>query len=210
MSFQIDFRPASERFSCHSATERLAKAVAMKFSEKCTRELQSIVEQAVSGPDGVPGAVVVVLAKDGSELFVHAAGKRGVSSTEDMTPDNVFWMASCTKMITAVACMQQVEKGVLNLDDSEQLENLCPEFKSLKVLGKNGELEPKINGITLRMLLTHTSGFGYSFFNERLRDWSFPIGIDEFSGDAAEFNVPLLFQPGERWEYGVRLAKNTG
>ncbi len=77
-----------------------------------------------------------------------------------MATDNVFWIASCTKMLTALACMQQVERGVLKLDDSEQLENLCPELKSLKVLNKHGKLETKRNGITLRMLLTHTAGFG--------------------------------------------------
>jgi CubicO group peptidase (beta-lactamase class C family) len=121
-----------------------------------------------------------------------------------MTLDNVYWIASCTKMLTGIACMQLVEQGKLKLDDGEHIENLCPELKKLKVLKPDGSLEEKKNGITLRMLLTHTAGFGYTFFNERLRDWSHPAGADEFSGRIEDImTLPLLFQPGEGWEYGV-------
>ena len=90
-----------------------------------------------------------------------------------------------------------------NDDDGDQLEGLCPELKTLKVLKKDKTLEEKKKQITLRMLLTHTAGFGYSFFNERLRDWGIPAGIDEFSGRVEDMISPLLFQPGEGWEYGV-------
>lgn len=121
-----------------------------------------------------------------------------------MTLDTIFWIASCTKMLTGVACMQLVEQGLLKLDDSEETERLCPELRELKVLLPDGTLEEKKMGITLRMLLTHTAGFGYSFFNERLRDWAFPAGLDEFSGRFDDLKTPLLFQPGTDWEYGVR------
>ncbi|KAK5006244.1 hypothetical protein LTR28_006723 [Elasticomyces elasticus] len=56
------------------------------------------------------------------------------------------------------------------------------------------------------MLLNHTAGFGYTFFNERLRDFGRPVGYDEFSGDAWDLlDQPLVNQPGERWEYGVNI-----
>ncbi|KYK57373.1 hypothetical protein DCS_04382 [Drechmeria coniospora] len=178
----------------------------MQFSAKVNEQLRSIVDEAtLAGPDGIPGATVVIVADDGSEPFVHSAGRRGLVSTEDMTVDHVFWMASCTKMLTGLACMQLVERGLMRLDDSDQLEALFPEWKNLQVLREDGELVPKRKGITLRMLLTHTAGFGYSFTNERLRNWSFPAGIDEFSGYAEDINQPLLFQPGEGWEYGINL-----
>jgi hypothetical protein len=80
-------------------------------------------------------------------------------------------------------------------------------LKKLRVLQPDGTLGEKKNAITLRMLLTHTAGFGYTFFNERLRDWAFPVGVDEFSGRIEDMNVPLLFQPGDGWEYGVSLTK---
>lgn len=52
---------------------------------------------------GLPGATVVVVGKDGNELFAHSAGRRGVASLEDMTLDNAFWIASCTKAVTGIA-----------------------------------------------------------------------------------------------------------
>lgn len=73
-----------------------------------------------------------------------------------MTLDNVFWIASCTKMIAGIACMQLVEQGKLHLDDGDEIEKLLPEFKDLKVLQKDGTLVEKKRKITLRMLLTHT------------------------------------------------------
>ncbi|ETI26882.1 hypothetical protein G647_09981 [Cladophialophora carrionii CBS 160.54] len=154
---------------------------------------------------GLPGVVAVAIGKDGKELFAHAAGKRGFGSKEPMTLDNIFWIASCTKMITGVACMQLVEQGRLSLDDADQVASLCPEIKNLSVLQADGELVPAKKGVTLRMLLAHTAGFGYTFFNEGLRDHSKPVGYDEFSGHIKDLVQPLVHQPGEGWEYGVNI-----
>ncbi|ROV90549.1 hypothetical protein VSDG_07464 [Cytospora chrysosperma] len=178
----------------------------MPLTEKTLNTLRSAVDSACNDRrKGVPGAAVVVVGKDGEELFAHSSGQRGVASREDMTLDSVFWIASCTKMITGIACMQLVEKGLLRLDDGEQIEGLCPELRSLKVLREDGTLEEKKRSITLRMMLTHTAGFGYTFFNEKLRDWSYPAGVDEISGRFEDVMTPLVFQPGEGWEYGVGI-----
>lgn len=175
------------------------------FSSQTISTLRSTVEAACSDHrTGLPGATVVVVGRDGQELFAHSAGRRGVASAEPMSLDNVFWIASCTKAVTGIACMQLVERGLLSLDDGEQVEGLCPELKTLEVLREDGTPEAKKKAITLRMLLTHTAGFGYAFFNERLRDWGHPAGLDEFSGRVEDMVSPLLFQPGEGWEYGVR------
>ncbi|KAI5922091.1 beta-lactamase family protein [Camillea tinctor] len=169
-------------------------------------ELRSLIDASCKNEKtGIPGVTVVVVDKTGNKLFEHSAGKRGVISSDPMSPENIFWIASSTKMLVGLACMQLVEKGLLNLDDGEQLENICPELKTIQVLQPDGSLKNKNKSITLRMLLTHTSGFGYTFFNERLRDWSLPIGIDEFSGRFNDILMPLLFQPGEGWEYGVGI-----
>lgn len=177
----------------------------MSLSAQSVDALRNLVDSSCADPKtNIPGATVVVIGKDGKELFSHSAGKRGVTSDEPVTSETIFWIASCTKMLAGVACMQLVERGILSLDDGDQIEEkLCPELKSLKVLKPDGTLEEKKNKITLRMLLTHTAGFGYTFFNERLRDWSYPAGIDEFSGRFEDMKMPLLFQPGEGWEYGV-------
>lgn len=182
----------------------------MSFSEEAVSELRSIIDQSIATSDGepssstIPGTTFVVVDRKGTELFAYSAGKRGIKSQEPMTLDNIFHIASCTKMVAALACMQLVEKGILKLDDAAQVEELCPELKDIKVLKDDGTFEDKKRGITLRMLLTHTAGFGYTFFDETLRDWSHPVGIDEFSGDIKDIlKIPLRFQPGERWQYGV-------
>ncbi|KAI0120651.1 beta-lactamase/transpeptidase-like protein [Xylariales sp. AK1849] len=178
----------------------------MSLDAQVTSHLRGIIDKACGDQkSGIPGATVVVVGKDGNELFAYSAGKRGTGSNDNMTLDNIFWIASCTKMLVGVACMQLVEQGILRLDDEEQTERLCPELKNIKVLRPDGSLEEKKRAITLRMLLSHTAGFGYTFFSERLRQWSYPVGVDEFSGRIEDVKLPLLFQPGEGWEYGVGI-----
>ncbi|RSM08664.1 hypothetical protein CDV31_008006 [Fusarium ambrosium] len=113
--------------------------------------------------------------------------------------DQVYWFASCTKLVTAIACMQLVEQGKLALDDSNQLEGFCPELRDVKVLESDGLMTEKNKRITLRMLLTHTAGFGYSFLNKRLDSYN------EFSGSSSDMHQPLVNQPGERFEYGISM-----
>jgi len=128
-----------------------------KLSTEAVNTITQIVENAVADKQkGLPGTTVVVVGKDGKDLFAHAAGTRGVQSSEPMTLDSIYWIASCSKMITGVACMQLVEQGVLALDDAGQAEKLCPELKDVKVLQDGGQLVEKKRPITLRMLLSHT------------------------------------------------------
>jgi CubicO group peptidase (beta-lactamase class C family) len=129
----------------------------MSLSSEVIQNLKKSVDAACADPKtSIPGTSVVVVGKDGKELFAYAAGKRGVASSENMTLDSVFWIASCTKMIAGLACMQLVEQGKLHLDDGEEMEQLVPELKEIKVLQKDGSLVEKKRKITLRMLLSHT------------------------------------------------------
>jgi CubicO group peptidase (beta-lactamase class C family) len=151
-----------------------------KLSAQSVQALEKITENAVADPEtDIPGTTVVVVGKDGKELFAHAAGKRGFGSKEPMTLDSIYWIASCTKMITGISCMQLVERGVLKLDDAAQVEKLCPELKDLKVLQKDGSLVDKKRGITLRMLLSHTG------------EWCFhiAISIDKGSNTIADCEI---------------------
>ncbi|KAL7947089.1 hypothetical protein V8C42DRAFT_352477 [Trichoderma barbatum] len=179
----------------------------MPFNTETLSKLQATVNKACIDPKvDIPGVTVVVVDKNGTELFAHSAGKRGLASKDPMTLESIFWIASCTKMLTGLACMQLVEQGILKLDDGDHLENILPELKDVKVLREDGTYEAKNKKITLRMLLSHTSGFGYTFFNERLRNWTFPAGANEFSGRIEDIiSLPLLFQPGEGWEYGTGI-----
>jgi CubicO group peptidase (beta-lactamase class C family) len=123
--------------------------------------LRQRLREAVSNPTrDIPGAVVCIVNKEGQLIFSEAAGKVGANSLESMTLDNLFWLASSTKLILGIACMQLVERGLLHLDDPNQVEDLCPRLKTVPVLervanGKCYYVEKK-HRITLRMLLSHT------------------------------------------------------
>lgn len=195
----------------------------MALSTEAVANLKTTFDSACGDENkGIPGLVAVAVGKDGKEIFAHASGKRGYGTNEPMTLDSIFWIASCTKMITGIACMQLVESGGLSLDDADQVATLCPEIQNLGVLQANGKIVPATRRITLRMLLSHTgeqmslvrhiylifikAGFGYTFFHEGLRDYSKPVGYDEFSGHITDLIQPLVHQPGEGWQYGVLPA----
>ncbi|CAI6088208.1 unnamed protein product [Clonostachys chloroleuca] len=128
--------------------------------------------------------------------------RKGPLNLQDASAnDQVFWLASCTKLTTSIACMQLVEQGKLTLDDGDELEELCPELRDIKVLNSDGSTLEKNKKITLRMLLTHTAGFGYSFLNNKLKKYNY----NEFSGLVKDFHQPLVNQPGERFEYGISI-----
>ncbi|GKZ23484.1 hypothetical protein AbraIFM66951_008518 [Aspergillus brasiliensis] len=158
----------------------------------------------------IPGLVYCAVDRTGNTIFSHASGKKSLDGDSSMTMDTIFWLASCTKLITSIACMQLVERGTLELDNSVQLELLAPELRNVQVLECTADgkfhLVPKQRSITLRMLLNHTSGFGYAFEDLKLRDWSRPIGLDDFSGNVSDvLHRPLVNQPGTKFQYGVGL-----
>jgi CubicO group peptidase (beta-lactamase class C family) len=88
--------------------------------------LKKQVDDVTSNPDGAAGIVYCAVNKKGNLVFEHASGKVGKGSDKPMTMDTVFWIASCTKMITGIACMQLVEQGQLSLDDTAIVEKLAP------------------------------------------------------------------------------------
>ncbi|PKK46275.1 hypothetical protein CI102_8657 [Trichoderma harzianum] len=181
------------------------------LSEQAAADIRSLLDIASTGqPTGVPCASTVVVGTSSQpELFVHSAtASFGGKDCEDR--NDIYWLASCTKLVTSIACMQLVEASVLRLDDADQLEGLCPELVNLKVVQENGTLEPARSRITLRMLLTHTAGFGYSFLNTKLQAYSKAyradgVNFNEFSGHMDDILQPLVNQPGETFEYGISM-----
>ena len=147
----------------------------------------------------VPGVVVAVVNKDGT-LYHEAFG---VSSTLGRTPmakDTIFNMASMTKPVTSVAIMMLVDEGKLKLDD--EVANYLPKYRNPLVItafkDADGtyETRPAKRPITIRHLLTHTSGIGYGFASPTLTK------IMQRTMQS-EMDVPLLFEPGESWAYGA-------
>ena len=124
----------------------------------------------------VPGAVAVVGNSAGTiaEVAVGTKGPKVNGSGPPLAQSDLFQIASMTKAIASVAAMQLVEQGRLNLDDD--IGKLLPQLASPEVLeGFDGQgkplTRPAAGPITLRQLLTHTSGFGYEFMSAELTQW---------------------------------------
>jgi methyl acetate hydrolase len=154
----------------------------------------------------VPG-VVAMAATDKGLLYEGAFGPRSLDDNAPMTLDTVFRIASMTKAITSVAAMQLVEQGRLKLEDP--LPNVDPGLGSPQVLeGFDASGAPKLRPakrpITLRHLLTHTAGFSYDIWDANTGRYIKSAGVPARpTGKLASIRTPLVFDPGERWEYGV-------
>jgi D-alanyl-D-alanine carboxypeptidase len=99
--------------------------------------IQSILDAATADPSsGIPGLAFTAVDKKGTVLTANASGTRGRDSEKAMTVDTVLWIASCTKLITAIAAMQLVEKGVLNLDDTEEVRIVSTMVRNLPFNGR--------------------------------------------------------------------------
>jgi methyl acetate hydrolase len=136
-------------------------------------------------------------------------GFRDVDARRRISNDTRVWLASMTKAITATAAMQLVEQGRLRLD--QPMGELLPHLASVQVLDGFDEkgapkLRPAKRPITLRHLLTHTAGFTYSIWSEPMLRYEKVTG-SPFVGtcETAALNAPLVFDPGDRWEYGINI-----
>ena len=174
-------------------------------------DVQAILDRGVGAGD-VVGAAAQVVTGDGV-LAAAAAGERSADAAADagpMTLDTVCWIASMTKAITGTAAMQLVERGRLQLDAPAS--SVLPEVATAGVLeGFDGDGQPVVRParapITLRHLLTHTSGFGYDTWSEPLLRYQQATGTQSMtSGElVATTTVPALFDPGEGWMYGISI-----
>ncbi|CAB3747454.1 serine hydrolase domain-containing protein [Paraburkholderia solisilvae] len=159
--------------------------------------------------DGVTAGVVAMAATRGGLVYQGAAGHANARTRDAIGPDTVFWLASMTKAMTATACMQLIEQGKLRLD--QPASDLLPQLKAPKILAgfdASGQpiLRPARNAITVRHLLTHTSGYTYSIWSEPLGRYEKVTGMPDigYSLNGA-FAAPLEFEPGERWQYGISM-----
>lgn len=165
----------------------------------------------------IPGAVVM-LVRDGKVAYHKAYGVRDLSTRVAQRPNDIFRIASQTKAITSLAVMMLWEEGRFQLDDP--IGNYIPAFKEQSVLTKfnpadsSYEAKPTGRRITIRQLLTHTSGIDYA-----------DIGSDEFKAVYAKAGIsaighegdvladkidrlgklPLKHEPGERFTYGLSI-----
>jgi CubicO group peptidase (beta-lactamase class C family) len=162
-------------------------------------DIAQILKEAVEVGD-VPG-VAAAVATDAGVSFEGAAGA--------LKTDSVMWIASMTKAITAVAAMQLVERGKLALD--APVATLLPELGNRQVLeGFGADGQPRFRApktaITLRHLLTHTSGLAYDTWNADILKYREVAGVPAVgSGLSLALTTPLVAEPGVRWEYGISI-----
>lgn len=171
---------------------------------------ESIDEALARGVSNATVAGVVALAADSRGMIYEAGyGKRDLAAPAAITPDSVFWLLSMTKAITATACMQLVEQGRLGLD--QPMSQVLPELAAPMVLegfDASGQprLRPARRAITLRHLLTHTSGFTYANWSDRIPQYEKATGMADIAESRnGAFAAPLEFDPGERWQYGIGM-----
>jgi methyl acetate hydrolase len=168
------------------------------FSDAGEAALSHQLSEAVTRGD-TPGVVALIVGPD-AVLYAGAAGKLDLAHNIAMPPNAIFNIASMTKPITSVAVMMLIEHGKLKFDDP--VSKYLAGFDNLQVITKFNkkdatyETRPAKRPMTIRHLLTHTSGLGYAFTS--------PI---EFRLTQAtqknEWELPLLSDPGAEWHYSV-------
>jgi methyl acetate hydrolase len=175
--------------------------------QELQKNLDAVLQAAVERGD-VPGVIGAITDRNGT-IYEGAFGERRLGSGVPMTMDTVTHLASMTKPITAAAAMQLVEQGELELD--VPISRWAPDAARLQVLdGWDDKGEPilraPVREVTLRHLMTHTSGFAYNLWDADLDRYMKEKNLPALdSGEEAAFYPPLMFDPGERWEYGISI-----
>lgn len=152
----------------------------------------------------LPGAVGMIVDRDGVR-FAHACGLADAAAGVPLAQDTICQIASMTKALVSVGAMQLVEAGRIDLD--APIGDVLPELADPQVLaGFDGDgapvLRPAARPISLRHLLTHTSGLGYAHIQPEILRYYRAVGIPA-PGSKASITMPLLFDPGDDWAYGV-------
>jgi methyl acetate hydrolase len=179
-------------------------AAALPFAASAEQSLSpsaaidAAMHDAIARKD-VAGVVVVAADRKGI-IYEGAFGVADIAEARPLKLDSMFRIASMTKAITTAAALQLVEQGKFAIEDPVELHlpqfHKAPVFESFDPATGDYKLRPARTAVTVRHLMTHTSGLGYPFTDPTTRDFKprpgeeYPIG-------------PLVFDPGERWLYGT-------
>ena len=171
-------------------------------------EIDAVLRGAVERGE-VPG-IAATAGNAAGTLYEGAFGRRSLDQPAAMTLDTMVWIASMTKAVTSTAVLQQVEAGRLSLD--APIGEVLPELARPQVLvgfapeGGEAMLRPARTPLTLRHLLTHTSGFSYDMWNSGIGAYMAARDVPGIIGcQRAALGTPLVAEPGERWEYGIGI-----
>jgi len=195
------------------AQQSAAKPETVGLSSERLERIATVVQRSVDKGE-IAGAVTLV-ARHGEVVWLHATGNQDRENSKPMRADSIFRICSMTKPITTLGVMMLYEEGRFQLDDP--IAKYIPEFADPNVLvtpkGGKPYTIPATQPITIRNLLTHTSGISYNWdadLGALYKEANVAGGILPFDGTIGESvkrlaRLPLLFNPGERWNYGLNI-----
>lgn len=175
--------------------------------QRLSARADSVLNEATSS-GRIPG-VAAAVTNASETLYEGAFGLRAQGQPAPMSLDTVMWIASMTKPLVGAAAMQLVEQGKLKLDDP--IARVLPDIEAIQVItGWDAQGQPLLRApktpITLRHLMTHTAGFTSDIWSENSARF---LKLNKLpragSGQRSALNIPLSFDPGERWEYGINI-----
>jgi CubicO group peptidase (beta-lactamase class C family) len=174
------------------------------MSSSAHSAIDGVLEQAVES-GAVPNVVAIAADREGV-LYEGAAGRRAPDDSEPVGPDTRFRIMSMTKMVATVAALRLMEQA--KLDINAPVEEYCPDFAGVQVLerveGGKPILRPPASRVTVKQLITHTSGLGYWFWSPGVRAWEQATDTPNvLSGSRVVFNAPMVADPGTQFVYGI-------
>lgn len=160
--------------------------------------------------DGKLAGISTLICKNGKTIYRENFGFANLEDKKPLENDAIFRIFSMTKPVTAVALMTLYDEGKFQLDD--KVATYIPEFKGTMVYNaETKSTEPQINELTIRYLLTHTSGIPYGWDQKAYVDSLYRVsGVGGWDGTIGEkvkvlAGLPLKHQPGTKWEYGLSI-----
>jgi len=160
--------------------------------------------------NGKLGGISALINKNGETVYRENFGYLNLNEKIPMDETAIFRIYSMTKPITAVALMTLFDEGKFALDD--KVSKYIPEFEGATVYNaETKKLEPQIDELTIRHLLTHTGGIPYGWDQKAYVDSLYRVlgasGWDGTIGDKVKIlaKIPLKNQPGTKWEYGLGI-----
>lgn len=173
-----------------------AQSSRTSLSDKGVSEIDALLQRAIQ-QGTIPGVVAIVANKD-RILYESAFGIMDVAERKPMRKDSIFRIASMTKPVTSVAIMMLVDEGKVRLDDP--VSKFIPSLKNPDVIADFNKTDGSYttrkakSEISIRHLLSNTSGFAYTFANDAANT------LQQKKGKQPE-EPPLLYDPGTRWTY---------
>lgn len=149
---------------------------------------------------GIPACDLAVTV-NGKTVFRRSAGYSDEQHTTPVTPNDLYWIFSATKVITCTAAMRLVEQGKLSLNDP--VSKYLPAFGNLTVLQPDRSVKPCQTPMTILHLFTMTGGMGYDISDPIIREAIARPGADTQSIVSAMAQMPLFFEPGTHYRYSL-------